>query len=209
MTEDDTRPEDQKREDPNQEDPYGDDDGYLAGHLLIAMPSMLDPRFSRTVIYLCAHNEEGAMGLVINRLIGSLTFTELLDQLNVKADLVLPTKPVHFGGPVETTRGFVLHSSDFVSEESVEMDQGIALTATMDILRLIAEGEGPSQSIMALGYAGWGPGQLEKEIQENAWLSVKPDMDLLFGNDLDDKWDQALAKLGISAHLLSGDAGHA
>jgi len=185
------------------------EDGYLAGHLLIAMPSMLDPRFSRTVIYLCAHNEEGAMGLVINRLIGSLTFTELLDQLNVKADLVLPQKPVHFGGPVETTRGFVLHSDDFVSAESVEMDTGIALTATMDILRLIAEGNGPSKSIMALGYAGWGPGQLEKEIQENAWLSVKPDMDLLFGNDLDEKWDQALAKLGISAHLLSADAGHA
>lgn len=185
------------------------EEGYFAGQLLIAMPSMLDPRFSRTVIYLCAHNEEGAMGLVVNRLIGSLTFTELLEQLNVNADLVIPEKPIHFGGPVETTRGFVLHSNDFLTEETVEMEPDIALTATLDILRLIAEGGGPEKSIMALGYAGWGPGQLEREIQENAWLSVKADRDLLFSRDLDGKWDSALASLGISPHLLSGEAGHA
>jgi putative transcriptional regulator len=187
------------------------DDGYLTGQLLIAMPAMRDPRFTRTVIYMCVHNDQGAMGLVINRLVGSIKFADLLEELDLKSPPVdsshFPT--IHFGGPVETGRGFVLHSDDYLRDDSMPLDDGLALTATVDILRDIALGSGPDKAILALGYAGWGPGQLDGELQENSWLSVESDLDLLFGSALDDKWEQALAKLGISASLLSSDAGHA
>lgn len=186
-------------------------EGYLTGQLLIAMPSMRDPRFTRTVIYMCVHNDQGAMGLVINRLVGSIKFSDLLEELELKSPPVeagrFPT--VHFGGPVETGRGFVLHSDDYLRDDSMPLDDGLALTATVDILRDIALGSGPDKAMLALGYAGWGPGQLDGELQENSWLSVESDPELLFGAGLDDKWEKALAKLGISASLLSTDAGHA
>lgn len=187
------------------------DQGYLTGQLLIAMPSMRDPRFARTVIYMCVHNADGAMGLVVNRLIGAISFDDLLEELDVDPTTVdrkhLPS--IHFGGPVETGRGFVLHSTDYLGDDSVKVDDGVALTATIEILKDIATGGGPANRLLALGYAGWGAGQLDGEIQENAWLSVPADATLVFNTALDDKWDRALAKLGIDATLLSSDAGHA
>ncbi|MBT5267382.1 MAG: YqgE/AlgH family protein [Rhodospirillaceae bacterium] len=188
-----------------------ENDGYLTGQLLIAMPNMRDPRFARSVIYLCAHNEDGAIGLVINRLIGSITFPDLLTQLDIDSECGSDrSQPaVHFGGPVETERGFVLHSADYLQDDSMAIDGSVALTATVDIVRDIAEGGGPRESILALGYAGWGPGQLDGEIQENAWLNVESDAGLVFDPDLDAKWDRAIAKLGIDAALLSSEAGRA
>ncbi len=186
-------------------------EGYLAGQILIAMPSMSDPRFARTVIYVCAHNADGAMGLVLNRLISSITFKDLLDELKVEEPACdeAAGPAIHFGGPVETGRGFVLHSADYVGPDSMPLTGTFALTATVDILKAIAAGQGPQQHLLALGYAGWGPGQLDGELQENAWLSVEADPDLVFDGELDDKWERALAKLGISASLLSPEAGHA
>lgn len=183
--------------------------GYLTGQFLIAMPSMTDPRFQRTVIYLCVHNAEGAMGLVVNRLVDSLTFDELLEQLNIGRARGSDEIRVHFGGPVESGRGFVLHSTEYMREGTVVMDNGIGLTATVDILRDIAGGTGPRDSLLALGYAGWGPGQLDGEIQENAWLTVPADADLLFDDALDDKWDRAVGILGFDPKLLSAESGRA
>ncbi len=185
-------------------------DGYLSGQLLIAMPTMRDPRFVRTVIYMCTHSAEGAMGLVVNRLIGALTFVDLLQQLEIEVTRGRRYPAVHFGGPVDTGRGFVLHSDDYVKDGTAELGDGVALTATIDILKDIAAGTGPRRSLLALGYAGWGPGQLDGEVQQNAWLSVEADDSLLFDRDLDSKWDRALAKLGVdTALLLSDEAGHA
>lgn len=187
------------------------DEGYLTGQLLVAMPAMRDPRFARTVIYMCAHSEEGAIGLVLNRLIGSVSFADLLEQLELDAPLPKPKSnpPIHFGGPVDTARGFVLHSSDYQSPDTLEIDDSIGLTATVDIVKSIAEGGGPKKRLLALGYAGWGPGQLDGEIQQNAWLNVPADSDLLFDDDLDSKWERALAKLGVDSALLSSEAGRA
>ncbi|WP_207478023.1 YqgE/AlgH family protein [Arenibaculum pallidiluteum] len=181
----------------------------LAGHLLIAMPGMPDPRFARSVIYLCAHGEEGAMGIVVNRLMDAITFHELLDQLEIEPPGIVPTVRVHFGGPVEQARGFVLHSTDFVREGSLVIDDEVALTATVDILRAIAEGRGPKHRLFALGYAGWGPGQLDAEIQANGWLNVPADAALLFDEELETKWERAIAKIGAHPAMLSGEAGHA
>lgn len=183
--------------------------GYLTGHLLIAMPNMRDPRFEKSVIYMCVHNAEGAMGLVVNRQIDGITFPELLEQLNIDTEASAPSMPVYFGGPVETGRGFVLHSADYEQSGTIMVDPLIGLTATVDILKDIAEKSGPRQSILALGYAGWGPGQLDGEIQQNAWLHVPSDATLLFECDLDTKWERAIGKIGFDPALLSGDAGHA
>lgn len=183
--------------------------GYLTGQLLIAMPSMRDSRFARTVVYICAHNAEGAMGLVINRLVGSATFPDLLSQLGIETETVAEEIRVHFGGPVESGRGFVLHSGDYSHESTLQVAEQVALTATVDILQDIAAGQGPQMSLLALGYAGWGPGQLDAEIQANGWLHVAPDESLVFGDDLDTKWDRAIAKLGFDVSLLSTEAGHA
>ena len=183
--------------------------GYLTGQLLVAMPNMQDPRFERTVIYVCMHNADGAMGLVVNRLVGSITFAELLDQLDIRTAKAPDSTPVHFGGPVETGRGFVLHSADYVQDNTIVMENGLGLTATIDILRAIANGEGPVRRLLALGYAGWGPGQLDVELQENAWLTVPADDTLVFGSALDDKWTRAIAKLGFDPNLLFAGAGHA
>ena len=183
--------------------------GYFEGQMLVAMPQMSDGRFSRSVIYLCAHSADGAMGLVVNKLIDSITFPDLLEQLNVDN---VPTDNqirVHFGGPVESGRGFVLHSDDYVQDTTLVIHDGVALTATVDVLRAMADGTGPRQSMLALGYAGWAPGQLDAEIQANGWLNVPADPDLIFGGNLDGKWNKALGKLGISLSALSGTAGRA
>jgi len=173
------------------------------------MPSMRDPRFERTVIYLCAHNADGAMGLVLNRLVESLTFPDLLTQLGIDGSRVEEEIRVHFGGPVEQGRGFVLHSAEYLQDGSLQVNEAMALTATVDILRDMASGGGPRRSLLALGYAGWGPGQLDSEIQANGWLTVEADELLVFGEDLDGKWEQAIGKLGFDVAKLSGLAGHA
>lgn len=181
----------------------------LAGQLLIAMPRMEDRRFVRSVVFLCAHNEEGAMGLVVNKLIESVTLSELMDQLGIATAASNISARVHFGGPVESGRGFVLHSADYVEDATLVVGNDLALTATLDILRSIGRGAGPRRCLLALGYAGWGPGQLDAEIQANGWLHVAADEDILFDDDLKSKWRRALGKLGIDPLALSGEAGHA
>jgi putative transcriptional regulator len=191
--------------------------GYLDGQLLVAMPVMGDPRFERSVIYLCAHSPEGAMGIMVNRPAGSIDFPELLVQLKIiksSEQIELPENAeslkVLTGGPVDTGRGFVLHSSDFFIENAtLRIDDGICLTATVDILKAIAKGAGPKHAILALGYAGWAPGQLETEIQDNGWLHCDADPDLVFGDDVEEKYTRALRKIGIDPGMLSNEAGHA
>jgi putative transcriptional regulator len=182
----------------------------LTGQLLVAMPQMIDPRFARSVVYLCAHSEEaGAMGLVINKLLATLTMDELFAHLKLEPCAIGRSRPVHFGGPVEPGRGFVLHTSDYREEATLPVGDEFAVTATLDILRAIGRGEGPRHNLLALGYAGWAPGQLDAEIQANGWLSVEADADLLFDGENDGKWQRALAKLGVDLTMLSTDAGHA
>ncbi|MDG4575486.1 MAG: YqgE/AlgH family protein [Defluviicoccus sp.] len=181
----------------------------LVGQLLVAMPGMSDPRFARTVIYMCAHSAEGAMGLVVNRALEQISLAELLQQLEIDATAVDDKVAVNFGGPVETGRGFVLHSPDYMREGTLVVTEGVSLTATVDILKAIASGSGPRRHLLALGYAGWGPGQLDSEILANGWLHVDADEELVFGPALDQKWDRAMAKLGINPMLLSDAAGHA
>ena len=191
--------------------------GYLDGQMLIAMPAMSDERFARTVIYVCAHSSEGAMGIVVNQAAPNIKFPDLLVQLEVipaSERIQLPGRAeevkVLKGGPVETGRGFVLHSADFFIENStLPIDEGICLTATLDILKAIARGNGPSNAILALGYAGWAPGQLEQEIQQNGWLHCDADPELIFGQDIEHKYERALAKIGIDLGMLSNEAGHA
>ncbi|MGB7257216.1 MAG: YqgE/AlgH family protein [Pseudolabrys sp.] len=191
--------------------------GYLDGQMLIAMPAMADDRFSRAVIYVCAHSTEGAMGIIVNHPAANISFSELLVQLEVipavdriELPMRAETVTVLKGGPVETGRGFVLHSADFFIENStLPIDEGICLTATLDILKAIARGNGPASAILALGYAGWAPGQLENEIQENGWLHCPADPELIFGADVAGKYDKALRKIGIDLGMLSSDSGHA
>jgi putative transcriptional regulator len=191
-------------------------EGYLDGQLLIAMPIMSDPRFARSVIYICAHSEDGAMGLVINQRASHISFPDLLTKLNIVpasaegiSDCVRKMS-IYVGGPVETGRGFVLHSSDyFVNDSTLPIEDGVCLTATIDILKAIAAGNGPNRSILALGYAGWSPGQLESEIQANGWLNCPADADLIFAPDIESKYTRALAKIGIDPSHLVSDAGHA
>lgn len=186
-----------------------DTSGYLTGHVLVAMPQMEDPRFSRSVVYICAHTPDGAMGLVVNKLVDSVTFPDLLEQLNLDSDSENDSIHVHFGGPVETGRGFVLHSADYIQDATLVINDKVALTATIDILKAMADGSGPNSSLLALGYAGWGPGQLDEEIQANGWLSVQADDDLIFSSSLETRWELAMAKMGIDFSKLSGAAGHA
>ena len=182
----------------------------LAGQLLVAMPQMTDPRFARSVVYVCAHSgDEGAMGLVVNKLLNSLTLDELLTHLKLAPSATGGARPVHFGGPVEPGRGFVLHTPDYREDATLVVGGEFGLTATLDILRAIGKGEGPSRNLLALGYAGWAPGQLDAEMQANGWLSVDADAALVFDDDFAAKWQRALAKLGIDLTMLSTDAGHA
>ena len=190
---------------------------FLDGQMLIAMPGMSDPRFDRSVIFMCAHSDNGAMGIIVNKRAPMISFNELLERLDImpqESRIKLPddvqSMLVQFGGPVEPGRGFVLHTSDYFSADtSLPIDERVALTATLDILRAIAGGQGPRRSLLALGYAGWAPGQLEDEIQRNGWLSCTADEDLLFGNDLDSKYLNALHKIGVDPAMLSSEAGHA
>ncbi len=183
----------------------------LDGQLLIAMPGMNDPRFKKAVIYICSHSNEGAMGIVINRPHKGLKFSELLSQLNIAPDVNAPRKiEVLSGGPVEQARGFVLHTKDYFTEgATLKVDPGLSLTATTDVLRALAKGEGPAQALFALGYAGWGAGQLEQELIANAWITCDSDTDLIFDKDHNSKYNAALNKLGIDPGLLSSEAGHA
>ena len=185
------------------------EEGYLGGQILVAMPNMQDPRFARTVICLCAHSPEGAMGIIVNKPLDGMSFDDLLKQLELAP--VPPQRRIRLcqGGPVENARGFVLHTNDWTSDESLQVADDLALTASVDILKAIAGGGGPRSGVLALGYAGWGPGQLEDEIQANSWLSVNPDEGLIFGEADEQKWRQAMAKLKVDPVLLSGAAGHA
>ncbi len=191
--------------------------GFLDGQMLIAMPTMLDPRFMRSIVYICAHSNDGAMGIVVNQPARKIKFPDLLVQLEVidPAEAIrLPaqaeTLQVLKGGPVETQRGFVLHSTDFyIDNSTLPIDERVSLTATVDILKAIAQGDGPDQAVLALGYAGWSPGQLENEIQRNGWLNCKPDASLLFDDDVESKYVRALRHMGIDLAALSREAGHA
>jgi len=184
-------------------------DGLMTGQLLIAMPSMTTPHFAQAVIYVCAHTREGAMGIVLNRPLASPSFGDLLEQLEVTP--VPPVRQINLfrGGPVDAARGFVLHTADWTGDGSLMVDQGVALTASLDVLKAIADGGGPARGFLALGYAGWGPGQLDREIQDNAWLSAPASLDLLFDTQHETKWRRAMAILKVDPILLSGSAGHA
>ena len=189
----------------------------LEGQFLIAMPSMADSRFEHSVVYMCSHSDQGAMGLVVNQVARHLSLEELLIQLDIVNDdsaIKLPPSVrdmnVHKGGPVEVERGFVLHSDDFMLNQStLSIDNGICLTATLEILRAMAQGGGPSKAMLALGYAGWAPGQLENEIQSNGWLTAPADPTILFDDDPEGKWRRALGSLGIDPAMLFSEAGHA
>ena len=182
---------------------------YFEGQLLVAMPAMPDPRFERSVIYICAHSEDGAMGIVVNKPLESLSFSELLEQLEIETTHVDERIRVHFGGPVEAARGFVLHSADYIHDATMIVDDEFALTATVDVLKALAEGDGPRDSLLALGYAGWAPGQLDEEIQNNGWLTVPADEEVVFRLPNDMKWQTAVARLGVDISNLSAEVGHA
>lgn len=195
----------------------GNSGKYLDGQLLIAMPSMSDPRFDRSVVYICAHSADGAMGIVINQNAENINFPDLLKQLEILPDdnkIEVPTRltgvTVHLGGPVESARGFVLHSSDyFVEDNTLPIDKSISLTATVDILRAIANGSGPDRALLALGYSGWAPGQLENEIRSNGWLICPASSELIFDQDLDKKYHLALAEIGVDPSHLVNSIGNA
>lgn len=182
---------------------------FLDGKLLLAMPSMTDPRFDRSVIYLCSHDTSGAMGLIINQDFENLTFPGLLDQLEIETDEDIEDVTVHNGGPVEPGRGFVLHSADYVQDSTLIVSEKLALTATVDILTAIAKGRGPIHTLLALGYTGWGGGQLEQEIHANSWLTAEADDEIIFNTELEQKWPRAMAMLGVNVSMLSMEAGHA
>src|ERR1700694_827782 len=195
----------------------GTNRGYLDGQMLIATPTMQDERFNRSLIYMCAHSAEGAMGIIVNQPAANINFPDLLVQLDVIPAAARIQRPpraggvvVLKGGPVETGRGFVLHTADFFIENStLPIDEGICLTATLDILKAIAKGKGPESAVLALGYAGWAAGQLENEIQENGWLHCPADPELIFGPDTEGKYGKALRKIGIDPGMLSSESGHA
>jgi len=185
-------------------------ESFLEGKLLIALPGIGDPRFEKSVIYMCAHSGEGAMGIIINKPVGGLTFHDLMTKLELKIGARTPNFPILFGGPVETGRGFVLHSGDYESSDAtLPVSEDVSLTATLDILRAMADGRGPERAIFALGYAGWNPGQIEDEIRRNGWIHCDSDSTLLFDAEFDAKWVIALRKLGIDASGLSAQTGRA
>jgi putative transcriptional regulator len=181
----------------------------LTGQLLIAMPGMGDPRFAGAVILLCDHSDDGAMGLIVNKPVTELSFAELISQLGIEA-MMPPKIPILYGGPVETGRGFVLHSAEYGDAgDTLRVVGGFGMTATLDVLEDLANGDGPAQAVMALGYSGWAPGQLEAELGQNGWLTCDADAGIVFGTDMDGKWEAALAKLGVSPLMLSAESGRA
>jgi putative transcriptional regulator len=182
----------------------------LSGQLLIAMPGIGDARFDRAVVLMCQHSAEGAMGLVINRTMPNLSYLELLDQLTLPVTDAISDRPVYAGGPMESGRGFVVHSEDYtLADASRRIGEGLALTANIDILQEMAQGGGPKRSLVCLGYAGWSPGQLDQEVAGNVWLQVPASATLVFATPNDQKWPKALATLGIDVAMLSQQAGHA
>lgn len=182
----------------------------LSGKLLIAMPGMGDPRFERSVVFMCAHSDDGAMGLIVNKPARDVKFADLLEQLSIDGAPEAKAPRIHFGGPVEHARGFVLHSADYeASTSTLRIDDRFGMTATLDVLEDIAKGSGPSSSLLALGYSGWGPGQLEDEISSNGWLIGDSSADLVFSADNGGKWSAALGSLGIDPISLSAAAGRA
>jgi len=184
--------------------------GQLAGKVLIAMPGMGDPRFDQSVIYLCAHSDEGAMGLIVNKPAGGVVLGDVLGQLDIEVDAKVHDMQVHVGGPVETARGFVLHTRDFQSDlHSLNVDEDFAMTGTMDVLEAMGQAKGPMRSQLMLGYSGWGSGQLEGEIRQNGWLICEASPELVFETDDDDKWSKALTSIGVSPLMLSASAGRA
>ena len=183
--------------------------GYLTGQFLLAMPHMEDPRFEKAVIFICGHDLNGAMGLVVNKPLGDLTLKGLLDYLNLPQESIKRDLPIYFGGPIDTGRGFVLHTDDFTHPGTVELGNHIALTATVDVLQSIAEGDGPKECILAMGYVGWGPGILDSELHSNRWLQVEADPKILFEVPLEEKWAKTISKLGITPESLSDELGQA
>jgi putative transcriptional regulator len=185
-------------------------EGWLAGKILIAMPHMNDPRFDRTVIYMCIHHEDGAMGIVLNRPYHQIAYNDIVMQLGLQSNTLVSSYPIiHAGGPLEMGRGFVLHSTDWGEHTTLDVDGDLAMTATIDVLRDTNQGQGPKKSLLALGYAAWAPAQLEAEIQANTWLVGEPDHDIIFSADLSTKWHRALHAIGIRPDWLSGTVGHA
>jgi putative transcriptional regulator len=181
----------------------------LRDHFLIAMPALADPNFHHTVIYLCEHNEEGAMGIIINRYM-PITLAEVLEQMTIEpSSNIDATVAVHDGGPVQPEHGFVIHSPVGAWEASLHISDDIALTTSRDILAAIGHNEGPKAYLIALGYAGWAPGQLEEELVQNAWLSGPADPRILFDLPLEERWGAAAAQLGVDLNLLSSEIGHA
>jgi putative transcriptional regulator len=184
--------------------------GFFSGQLLIAMPGISDPRFERALILVCAHDQQHAMGVAVNRPVEGLTFPDLLERLEIKSSIVLPPDLVLMGGPVERERGFVVHTDDYMGEHSLEVGGGLALTATREVLEAIANhNHNPRRAFLALGYAGWGAGQLEYEIKENVWLTCDPDDALVFDDHYETKWHRALTKIGVDPDRLSSIAGRA
>jgi putative transcriptional regulator len=189
------------------------ENNFMAGKLLLSMPTMSDPRFFKSVIFICTHDENGAMGLMINNPVPGLNFKDLLKQLNVEFAPTMEKKlgdiKVMGGGPVETARGFILHGTDFIQKDTIKINEKISVTGTIDAIKEIAANNGPKEMVFVLGYAGWSAGQLEDEIQNNAWLLIDTDHDLIFNTTSDEKWDKAIKKLGIDPSMLSGEAGRA
>lgn len=186
-----------------------EESGYLTGQLLIAMPAMTDPNFARTVTYLCEHSDQGALGLVINRPL-DIDLGDVFAQLNLTdCDAAVSGRPVLFGGPVQMERGFVIHEREGAWESSMTIDNSIQVTTSQDILVAMAEGRGPARSVVTLGYAGWGAGQLEQEIAANSWLSVAANTDILFETPFENRWQKSARLLGIDLSAMSPDAGHA
>ncbi len=182
---------------------------YLEHQFLIAMPGMEDPNFMRGVTLLCQHNDEGALGITVNRQ-SEYVLEDVLEQLDLEcSDERIATMPVYVGGPVHPERGFVLHSDDRSWEATVEVGEGISVTTSRDVLEAIAHGEGPEKFLVALGYAGWEPGQLEEEMRENAWLNVMASAEIIFDLPVDDRWEQAVSRLGIDVATLQPAGGHA
>lgn len=187
-----------------------DQSPYLTGKLLLAMPSMTDPRFERAVIFLCIHDDQGAMGIMINSEKREVSFDSLLDQVGIKSDINIDVGlPVMNGGPVDQSRGFMLHGSDFAQADTIKINDRFSVTGTIDALKDIVKGDGPENLIFALGYAGWSAGQLDRELQDNAWLVVDPDPAIIFAQDHTEKWARAISTLGIDPAMLSGAAGRA
>lgn len=183
--------------------------GYISGQFLLAMPHMQDPRFEKAVIYICGHDANGAMGLIINRHLGDFTLKGLLEYLNLPRNSIERDMPICFGGPLDTGRGFVLHSDDFHHPGTVLLSHHIALTATIDVLQSIAEGDGPSDCLLAMGYVGWEAGQLDAELHSSRWLQVEADTDILFKTPIEKKWEKTLEKLGVVPESLSEEFGRA